>query len=178
MSGPIPEPEALRRAIDALEPYAGHPATGHLHDPLYALLSDPDPAHVDAFAAALARYRNHPAVPALRALLGAHLALPARTVADVLQEHGPLAEGVDPVDEVEHRLVRAAEVHAVLERRVSELEQDRGRLAATANAMAAVAALLAVVAFAGWLVALGGWKIDWIEPPAPSDVDAPAQPAR
>lgn len=167
VAGTTPDPELIRKAIEALEPHARHPATGALHDPLYALLSETDPAHLDALGAALSRHRSHPAGPVLRALLAPYVSLPPRTVADVLREHGPLAGDVDPADEVEHRLVRAAEVRSVMERRINDLEGETLRATRTANLMAAVAAMLAVVAVLGWLTALGGWKIDWVEPPAP-----------
>lgn len=170
---PVPEPAALRAALQELEPYATHPDTGAIHDPMYELLQDPDPAHARALHQALRRLRDHPAAARIRQALGPDYALPPRTLEDVLSEQGAWTHA-DPVYEVEHRLRSAARVRTVLEERLARQLDDNDRMARTANALAMVGALLAIFALVGWAGALGLWTIDWFEPPEPpADVVGP-----
>ncbi|NOY26289.1 MAG: hypothetical protein GXP62_10495 [Oligoflexia bacterium] len=154
-----------------LEPFGAHPATGPIHDPLYALIQDGEAAgedveSQDALRVALARYAEHPAAAAVRAALGPSMALPVRSLSDVLSSHGPWTQD-DPVDEVDLRLRQAAEQRKMFEDRLARTSDENARLARTADALALVGAVMAVGALVGWLGALGLWSIDWISPPTP-----------
>ena len=183
MSGPsLPTPEQLRSALDRLEAFAGHVGTLALHDPLYFLLSESDPAHLAALEAALLRHPEHPLAPRLRADFSPWMAaVPEDTLEGVLHEAGPWDPTLrPPLEEVRWRLRRAQEVRQILETRIQGLEQAVHEAARTANSMAAVAALVSVVALLGWLAALGVWRIPWLEPlPTPESLQKPADtPAR
>lgn len=159
-------PEELQAVLDLLEPYAGHPATGALHDPVYLLLQDPhDEAQIEALRQAVVAHPEHPAVPLIRSRLGSALDFPSPSLEEVLQADAPMASEVDPVAEVQVRLARAQQVRKVLEERIAELEAQRAGAARLANVMAMVASFLAVAAILGWLAALGAWKLSWFEPP-------------
>ncbi|MCB9777900.1 MAG: hypothetical protein H6742_05000 [Alphaproteobacteria bacterium] len=169
----LPSTDALRRALDALEPHATHPATGALHDPLYALLTDRDPDALVALRAALGRHGGHPAAGALHDALGAAVALPPRTLAQILADRGPALDD-DSLRDVELRLDRATEREAVLRDRVEQQEQELAGARRTVELLAAVGALLAVATLIGWLGALDAWTIAWVEPAAPPpDIASP-----
>ncbi len=181
-SAPPPSHEQLRAALAALEPFGAHPDTGAIHDPIYELLVDPLPGVPNerllrALHTALDRAPHHPAQAGVRRALGEGFVLPPRTLAQVLTELGPWT-CEDPVDEVEHRLRKAASVYRLLQDKTDEQDRTIGQLNRSLNAMAAVAALLALFALAGWLGALDVWQIEWFSPPQPPANLVPPEPPR
>lgn len=163
---PLPTPEQIRAAIALLEPHGAHPTTGALHDPLYLLLQDGDIALLNQVRGALLDHGDHPAAGAIRRVLGPSVALPPRTLALVLDQHGPWTQD-DPLDELAYRLQRAADQQAALLQRLEQQSEEIVRLSRTADALALAGAILALLALAGWLGALDLWTIDWMSPPVP-----------
>lgn len=162
---PLPDPATVQAALDLLEPWSTEPGSLALHDAVYAL--GEDPAAWGRLEAACARHPRHPALAALRELLGLTGEAPRPPLAEVLATHGPLPEDGDLVGEVARRLGRAAEVRGVLEARIAQLEGETAAARRLANGVAFVGAVVAVLALLGWAAALGLWELDWIEPPAP-----------
>ncbi len=178
MSSPPPDypsREQLAAAIAALEPYATHPDTGAIHDPLYELMQDPDTESLVAAHAALWRLKRHPAHDAIRDVLGDAFDLPPLDLREVLDQLGPSTHD-DPVLEVQHRLTRAAADKRLLLDRVKVQALELDRAARTVNALSLVGALLTLFALAGWLGALDLWQIEWFTPPEPPANVVPPEP--
>jgi hypothetical protein len=161
----VPPEAVIRQLLDRMEAFVSARGTVEIHDPLYAMLSDPDPRHLGGLSEALSDHPNHPLARELAIELSPWLVLVKASLEDVLRRDGPIPEGVDPVDEVRRRLLRAAEVRRVLEARIAGEERQGALMNNTANGMAAIAAFLAVFALMGWLAALGVWEIPWLEEP-------------
>ena len=165
MSDQVPSPADLQRVLNRLDAFVHAPGTIALHDVLYRMLKEPDPAHVSALVSVLAAHPSHPLRREIEAELSPWLAGVPQSLEDVLLQDGPLPDTVDPVQEVRRRLSRAREVRRVLEERILSLERQGRTLYSTAYGMAAVAAFLAVFSVMGWLAALGFWEIPWLDPP-------------
>ncbi len=160
----------VRAAIDLLEPFATHPATGALHDPLYAWLSDRSPAHLAQWARAAARHPEHPAVEAMLFCLGMQPRAASLDLRQILAAAGPSTHD-DPLVEVQARLRAAAEQRRFFEEQLQRRQAELDRLARGVDALSLVGALLAILALLGWLGALDVWTIDWIDPPVPANGD-------
>ena len=161
-----PPMQNMREAMLLLESYPTNVETPGLHDPLYLLMSDPqEEDHMRSLAAALLRYRNHPAHGQLVGLLGEDLQLELPTLETILRMDAPMLTGADPIVEVQNRLRRGREVRHILENRIQDLERHAQQMSFTANAMAMVGAILAIFAMIGWSSAFGWWEIPWIDPP-------------
>ena len=173
----LPSKATFDAALDVLETHASHPGTMELHDPLYAAAQGRRAKLLAPVAVAFARHPGHPAMPALKELLGRHLALPERTLAQVLAGSHVVSEdkaGSPPsqaelLAQVEQRFARSAEVEKVLRARVLELESKTRQLGRTANGLAAVGALLAVLLILAWMVALDLIEVNWMDPPTPAN---------
>jgi AcrR family transcriptional regulator len=168
-----PDPAVVRLCLADLDPYGSHPASGALHDPLYQLLDGPDEGVMQQLRVALRAHRGHPATPRLRARLAPWLDEPPLILSEVLHEDAPLDPDVDPVAEVQRRLLAHRDTRRVLDTHIEGLEARSQALGRLADRTAAVAALLAVFALIGWLAAIGEWRLAWEEPPAVPQLSSP-----
>ncbi len=170
----IPD-SVLTNALDVLEPYAAHPGTGALHDPIYALLSGDEDATEAEVAAALGAQLGHPATGTLRKVLAPHIDWPAPTLREILARHEPLPAEQDELAEVDKRLTEATARERIHRDRILELQSHIEQLMRTANGLAAAGAMVAIFGAIGWLVALGWLNIHWIDAPVPKDPTAAAE---
>lgn len=169
-----PDEARVRAAIDLLEAHSTHPATGALHDPLYAWLSDRDPAHLKAWYRASLRHPEHPAVGAMMERLGLQRRAVPLDLRQILEAAGPSTHD-DPLLEVQARLQSAAEQRRFFEVQLVNRQDELARLARGVDTLSLVGALLAILALVGWLGAMDVWTIDWIDPPFPSEGDGVPQ---
>ena len=159
-----PDPQTLSRLLDRLEPFATHPGTVEIHDPIYFLLSDPAEQHLANLTAALKRFPDHPLADEVRSAFGDTVEVEALTLEGVLAASGPIPPDTDPIREVQRRFKRHAEVRGILEARIHRLEREHDRMVTTTNFMTSLAAILAVFSLLGWSAALGWWEIPWLDP--------------
>ncbi|MDP6933106.1 MAG: hypothetical protein QGG40_09325 [Myxococcota bacterium] len=138
-----------------------------IHDPLYRIRVDRDgeDEHLRELSAALVNHLAHPAGPALRELLDDYVQVPVPSILQVLQAHGPVPMGADPVQVLAQRLTEQDRSQHLLRERVTELEAEVSRLSGVANGLAVVGAMLAIFAVLGWLSALGWMPMQWVESP-------------
>lgn len=163
---------ALRTALDCLERFARHPDTAALHDPIYALLQDPDSGAEEALVRSISAHTGHPAVAELRAILGGHVEISAPDLAAVLERHGPVRDADDLVSEVDRRLSSYADSERILRAQIDHLEGGLVQAERASNAVAALGAFVLVFGLIGWAIALGVLDVQWMDSPVPSDIDA------
>ena len=161
----LPDLEALGRCLSLLSERAQEVGTLELHDPIYLMQRDRDPAQLLELWNAMKLYTGHPAVPQIRNILAPWLPKVEHDLASVLRQDSPIPEGVDPLEELARRLNQSRRVRVMLEERVEGLEERLSLWVRTANILSAVGALVAVVAIVGWLAALGALSIPWLDSP-------------
>ena len=163
---------ALRNALDCLERFASHPGTAAIHDPIYALLVEPEEGEETAIVQVINAQPAHPASAELRAIFAPHLDWPDPDLGAVLARYGPVREADDLVAEVDRRLHSHNETQRILRQQVENLEGDLMVAERSSNAAAALGALVLLFGLVGWAIALGVLDVQWMDAPMPSDAEA------
>ena len=151
-----------------------HPGTAALHDPIYALISEPECGEERALVRSIMAQPGHPASVELRSILEPHVDWDAPDLGAVLQRHGPLRDEGDLVAEVDRRLCAHHETERILKRQVEHLEGELVVAERASNAVAALGAFVLLFGLVGWAIALGVLDVQWMDAPVPMDVEAAA----